>query len=169
MPCSRHRLACLWSWRRPDGAALAHHRGRSCPDALSTPQLAGARRLRAGGRWQRMAPTHLSTTRDITEDTDSGIVCTIRYKRGDSSMFVQSALLHEIAHALRRIAYWRSRRRAPSVAPTPGAWVDIVYPWTHDVSATGALVSALEAAGLCQGSKQCSEGLWSNSLLLFWP
>lgn len=93
-------------------------------------------------------PTHLSTTRDITEDTDSGIVCVIRYKRGDSSMFVQSALLHEIAHALRRLAYWRSRSRAPSVAHTPGAWIDIVHPWTHDVSAAGALVSALDGAGL---------------------
>ena len=105
----------------------------------------GGQALYTGGQ---RAPTHLSTTRDITEDTDSGIVCVIRYKRGDSSMFVQSALLHEIAHALRRLAYWRSRRRAPSVAPTPGAWIDIVHPWTHDVSAAGALVSALEEAGL---------------------
>ena len=104
----------------------------------------GGQALYTGGQ---RAPTHLSTTRDITEDTDSGIVCVIRYKRGDSSMFVQSALLHEIAHALRRLAYWRSRRRAPSVASTP-AWIDIVHPWTHDVSAAGALVSALEEAGL---------------------
>ena len=52
---SRHRLACPWSWSRHDGATLAHHRARSCPDAMSMPQLAGARRLRAGGRCQRMA------------------------------------------------------------------------------------------------------------------
>ena len=42
---------------RPDGTALAHHRARSCPDASTTRQLAGARNLRARGPSLLMAPS----------------------------------------------------------------------------------------------------------------
>ena len=60
-PCeassSPHRLARLWSLSRPDGTALSHHRARSCADACTTLQLAGARNLRARGRSLGMVPS----------------------------------------------------------------------------------------------------------------
>ena len=95
-PCeassSPHRLARLWSLSRPDGTALSHHRARSCPDAHTTLQLAGARDLRARGRSLGMVPSAHRT-----------IVRSFRQASSISTVWLEAGSIHltrerEISH-----------------------------------------------------------------------
>lgn len=89
-----------------------------------------------------------SVTSDLVEGRDSGMMCTICFRQGDCAMFVRSAIIHELTHAMRRLSYWRSHV-LPDSTETPNATrVPTVAPFTHSASARPALVAALKARGL---------------------
>ena len=86
-----------------------------------------------------------SETADLLAHKDSGVICTIRLRSDvDCPMFLRSTTMHELAHALRRLAFWRSHvlpdsTEMPHPMPTP-----TVAPFTHDESVRDALLAALK-------------------------
>ena len=90
-----------------------------------------------------------SQTADLVAHKDSGVICTIRLRSDvDCPMLLRSTTMHELAHALRRLAYWRSHvlpdsTETPNPMPTP-----TVAPFTHDESVRVALLAALKGRDL---------------------
>ena len=112
---------------------------------------AGPRRDYNTGEETRPAHARLcpSQTADLVAHKDSGVICTIRLRSDvDCPMLLRSTTMHELAHALRRLAYWRSHvlpdsTETPNPMPTP-----TVVPFTHDESVRVALLAALKGRDL---------------------